>query len=180
MKNNTQLIKVLLFVFLFTPIFCGCMSKKEAPLSSAENQPANDVSNLVSSAAEFGISSAEALPEIVKAGSPVVATARYWTGQDTEAAGATISAYVKEVPTACERMGWKRRDNKNEPKYHSYHISTFWFPERKNGQDLTTTRTIDTTGWPAGDYQLNLQIIFYDKKGKDHYRAAPFLISIVE
>lgn len=95
------------------------------------------------------------------------------TYPETHLAGAWDAvAYLRDVPEGFEKLpGFKIRTSK-DPKWSSVETNQGrWFPT-KSQKDKEFQMTLNTAGWPEGDYKLRIMITFkpLEKNGKFIYR----------
>lgn len=100
---------------------------------------------------------------------------------ETHQAGSwRLFAYLPEVPEEFEKMPNFKVTHRKDKRWSSVDAKQgFWFPakQRKNKEFQVT---IDTQGWPEGDYRMNIQITFQPVvKGEKYlYRAGKFVFTL--
>ena len=100
---------------------------------------------------------------------------------ETHQAGSwRLFAYLPEVPEEFEKMPGLKITRRKDKRWSSIDGKQgYWFKDklRKNREFQVT---VDTTGWPEGDYRMNIQITFQPivKGGKYLYRAGKFAFTL--
>lgn len=133
------------------------------------------------SAKDVEVVSVEVEPDIAKPGGYVSVAVNLKMAPGVEVGGYTLKAWARDVPPEVENLGWEFKEAKSpndRPYYNSYRISPTKWIKRISGEDRIQV-SIDTEGWPVGDYRLRLSLVAF-KGGKDFYQNVYFLFSIVE
>ena len=100
---------------------------------------------------------------------------------ETHQAGSwRLFAYLPDVPEEFEKMPGLKITRRKDKRWSSVDGKQgYWFRDklRKNKEFQVT---VDTKGWPEGDYRMNIQITFQPtvKGGKYLYRAGNFSFTI--
>ncbi len=100
---------------------------------------------------------------------------------ETHQAGSwRLFAYLPDIPEDFEKMPNFKVNLKKDKRWSSVDPKQgFWFPakQRKNKEFQVT---VDTRGWPEGDYRMNINITFQPiAKGEKYiYRAGRFSFTL--
>ena len=93
-----------------------------------------------------------------------------------------LFAYLPDIPEEFETMPGLKINRRKDKRWSSVDTKQgYWFKsnQRKNKEFQVT---IDTKGWPEGDYRMNIQITFKPvvKGGQYLYRAGKFSFTLEE
>jgi len=100
---------------------------------------------------------------------------------ETHQAGSwRLFAYLPEIPEEFEKVPGLKITRRKDKRWSSIDGKQgYWFRDklRKNKEFQVT---VDTTGWPEGDYRMNIQITFQPiVKGEKYlYRAGKFAFTL--
>lgn len=99
-----------------------------------------------------------------------------------------IIAYRPCVPTACLKSSpWPLSESKHGRKWDSFGIREWTWLHPRAPQPAALDISLDTTGWPPGDYRLQAVLLFRDdsqsnaegKAARDRYLGRAIHLSVL-
>jgi hypothetical protein len=100
-----------------------------------------------------------------------------------------VAVYRPYAPTACaEESPWPLSESEHGREWDSYTIRKWTWYSRSLPQPAQLEFSLDTTGWPTGDYRLHVSFLFRNEAlsteqeaGKrDRYLQRPVLLSVLD
>ena len=125
-------------------------------------------------------------PQVVRQGGKVAVCIPFECAPGWRYRAYRIIAYRPYVPTACLRAKpWPLSESKHGRAWDSFGIRKWTWLAAAKPQPSALVITLDTTGWPPGDYRLQAVFLFrHDaqpgRQGKrDRYLGRPIDLSVL-
>ena len=123
-------------------------------------------------------------PNVVVQGAQTVVTIPFQTEPEWRYLAYSLGAYRPYVPTACLTAAlWPLSESPHGREWDSFQIRPWTWHDRKTPPPAALVITLETVGWPPGDYRLYASLLFrhdaLPEAQRDRYIHRTILLSVL-